>query len=48
MVNSSYELNYLIPNIELIFYKLFCSPISTKEERKGRDIEDPLFGNIFA
>lgn len=48
MVNSAYELNSLIPNVEMLFYKMFCSPLSTKEERKGRDKESVLFGNIFA
>lgn len=48
MINSAYELNYLIPNIELLFYKIFCSPISTLEERQGNDKEDLLVGNIFA
>jgi hypothetical protein len=48
MVNSSYELNGLIPNIEMLFYKIFCSPISTLEERKDKDREDPLVGNIFS
>ena len=35
MINSAYELNSLIPNIEMLFYKIFCSPISTKEDRKN-------------
>ncbi len=48
MVNSSYELNNLIPNIELLFYKIFCSPITTKEQRKDKESENILFGNIFA
>lgn len=48
MINSAYELNNLIPNIEMVFYKIFCSPITTKEERKGADKDDPLRGNIFA
>jgi hypothetical protein len=49
MVNSSYELNGLIPNVEHLFYRMFCSPLSTKEERaNGKDREDVLFGNIFA
>jgi hypothetical protein len=37
MVNSAFELNTLIPNIELLFYRMFCSPITTKQERKGKD-----------
>jgi len=48
MVNSSYELNSLIPNIEMVFYKIFCSPITTKEERKDLDKDFPLKGNLFA
>ena len=49
LVNSSYELNGLIPNSEKLFYKLFCSPLTTKEQRAGgKDREDPLLGNIFA
>lgn len=46
MIHQSYELNKDIPNIELLLYKMFCSPISTKEERKGE--KDLLAGNIFA
>lgn len=48
MINSSYELNSLIPNIEYLFYKIFCSPLTTKEDRKGNDRENVLYGNIFA
>jgi hypothetical protein len=48
MINSSYELNNIIPNLELIFYRMFCSPLTTKEERKGKDHDDVLYGNIFA
>ncbi len=49
MVSQAYELNSLIPNIELVFYRIFCSPISTKDERKnGGDRENVLHGNIFA
>lgn len=49
MVNQAYELNNLIPNIEMLFYKMFCSPITTKEQRKGKnDSEHILLGNIFA
>ena len=46
MIQQSYELNQDIPNIELLLYKMFCSPISTKKERKGSN--DLLSGNIFA
>jgi hypothetical protein len=31
MISSAYELNELIPNIELLFFKIFCSPITTAE-----------------
>jgi hypothetical protein len=48
LVNSSYELNGLIPNVEMLFYRMFCSPLTTKEDRKGKDIENVLYGNIFA
>jgi hypothetical protein len=45
MINSAYELNDIIPNIELMFYNIFCSPLITKEQRKGK--EDLLEGNLF-
>lgn len=49
LVNSAYELNGLIPNVELLFYRMFCSPITTKQERAGgKDHENVLVGNIFA
>lgn len=48
LVNSSYELNGLIPNVEMLFYRMFCSPLTTKEDRKGKDTENVLYGNIFA
>jgi hypothetical protein len=48
LVNSSYELNGLIPNVEVLFYRMFCSPLVTKEDRKGKDHENVLYGNIFA
>lgn len=48
MVSQSYELNQDIPNIELLIYKMFCSPLSTKEARKeGNDSKNLLLGNIF-
>lgn len=31
MLSQAYELNALIPNVDLLFYKIFTSPISTKE-----------------
>ncbi len=48
LVNSSYELNSLIPNVEMLFYRMFCSPLTTKEDRKDKDQENVLYGNIFA
>ena len=47
MINSSYELNEIIPNIELLFYKMFISPITTKAQRKRADVDDLLAGNLF-
>lgn len=46
MINQAYELNGLIPNIELLLFKMFVSPSMTKEARAGN--EDLLAGNIFA
>ena len=49
LISSAYELNSLIPNVELLFYRMFCSPITTKAERAGgNDRENVLNGNIFA
>ena len=48
LVNSAYDLNALIPNVEMLFYRMFCSPLTTKSERQGKDRENPLAGNIFA
>jgi hypothetical protein len=45
MINQSYELNQFIPNIELLLFKLFVSPLKTKELRKGN--KDLLAGNII-
>lgn len=47
IVNSAYEINDIIPNIELLLFKMFCSPISTKAERKEQDFDDLLVGNLF-
>lgn len=46
MINQSYELNQFIPNIELMIYKIFMSPISTEAERK--EATNLLEGNLFA
>ncbi len=35
IIHSAYQLNDMIPNIELLFYKIFCSPQSTAGIRKG-------------
>ena len=49
MINQAYKLNEHIPNIELLLFKIFCSPMSTKELRKELDDKvKPLAGNIFA
>ena len=47
LINSAYELNEIIPNIELVFFKMFTSPITTKAERKRNEQEELLAGNIF-
>jgi hypothetical protein len=47
LLNSTYELNESIPNIELVFFKMFVSPISTMQQRKKHDKDDLLIGNIF-
>lgn len=47
MLNSAYELNEFIPNIEMMFFKMFVSPVSTKQLRKQQDKDDLLVGNIF-
>ena len=48
MINSAYQLNEHIPNVELLFYRIFCSPVTTKEMRKEQEGSDILAGNIFA
>lgn len=45
IINSAYQVNDIIPNIEMMFYKMFCSPMTTKEIRKGN--ENLLEGNLF-
>lgn len=47
IINSAYELNKAIPNIEKMFYKIFFSPITTKEQRKQTDSEFLLDGTLF-
>ena len=34
MLNQSYELNSMIPNVEYMFYKIFFSPLTTEDLRK--------------
>ena len=48
MISSAYEINDIVPNIEMMFYKIFCSPITTKSLRKAEDKDDLLAGNLFA
>lgn len=45
MINSAYQLNDIIPNVEMMLYKIFCSPVTTKETRK--DSDNLLVGNLF-
>lgn len=47
MVHSAYEINDLVPNAELMLFKIFCSPLCTKEQRKSGDKDDILAGNLF-
>lgn len=48
MVTSAYDLNTLIPNIEMVFYRIFCSPLTNIEERKLKEKSNILAENIFA
>ena len=49
MINQSYELNEYIPNVELLLYKMFFSPITTRAERaNGADRGNLLLGNLFS
>lgn len=48
LINSAYELNEIIPNAELVFFKMFTSPLSTKAQRKMGDGDDLLAGNLFS
>lgn len=45
MIEQAYPLNKLIPNIELLLFKIFVSPKTTKELRK--DSNNLLAGNLF-
>lgn len=47
LVHSAYELNDLIPNVELLLFKMFTSPMATKAARKAGDADDLLVGNLF-
>ena len=46
MIKQRYELNEIIPNIELLLYKMFFSPLATRESRQNNS--DLLSGNLFA
>lgn len=46
LINQSYQLNQHIPNVEMIVYKMFFSPLTTESERQGNS--DLLAGNLFA
>jgi hypothetical protein len=49
MLTQAYDLNSLIPNVDMLFYRVFTSPITTAEQRKGHDTGDNLLiGNIFS
>ena len=58
IIQQKYELNQYVPNIQMLIFKMFCSPISTKTQRKSTssdgkvvslDVgENILLGNIFA
>jgi len=47
LINSSYELNDIIPNIEMMMYRIFISPQLTKEARQKSEEGDLLEGNLF-
>lgn len=47
MVNSSLETNEKISNLDLTFYKMFMSPITTYNERVQNQKTDLLAGNLF-
>ena len=48
MINQSHKLNDTIPCMELIFYRMFMSPLTTMDDRKGHDKGDHLLvGNLF-
>ena len=52
MINQAYALNEYIPNIELLLFKMFVSPIRTRDVRKEAEAKNKensiLIGNIFA
>ena len=33
MIKQRYELNEVIPNVELLLYKMFFSPLATRDSR---------------
>jgi PHD/YefM family antitoxin component YafN of YafNO toxin-antitoxin module len=49
MIHQAYDLNAYIPNIELVLYNIFMTPITTAELKKqSEDKDDLLVGNLFA
>ena len=48
MVHQAYKLNNFIPNIELVLYNLFMSPLHTAKQRKEDKGNNILNGNLFA
>jgi hypothetical protein len=40
LVSNAYELSPWIPNTHILFYKIFCSPITNKEERAKQEKVD--------
>ena len=48
MIHSAYECNDLLPNMEMLLFKMFTSPSTTKTLRKDEDNNHLLIGNLFA
>ena len=47
IVNSGQETIQEISNLDMTFYKMFMSPITTLEQRKRDQQKDLLAGNLF-
>jgi len=47
MVNSGFDTNDKISNLELTFYNMFMSPISNYQSRVSGQKDDLLAGNLF-